>query len=370
MKLGIDAREIENGVHTGIGRALSVFLDYFGKIQDENTCVLFSTRPIERTDSPRIQKVVEPSAMTFIWDQFTLPQLIRNARIDLFYSTYYKIPFTSTCPCFSTMYDLMYLTYPAYREKASLSRLYYKTFGRMLVKKASRIITSSVYSQKEIAAFYKVNQEKITSIPLGVPPIFCPVSPDRVKSFTQRIGIKRDYILYTGNFKPHKNISGLVKSIKIVHDRFPEILLILAGDTGHHFDAISAEISTAGLGDCVKSIGAVNDTDLPTLYSGARLFVMPSLYEGFGYPPLEAMACGTPVVCSNATSLPEVAGDAAILVDANDHQAMADAMIQVIESPERVRLMSEKGKMRAKMFTGDRYAENLYDLLKKAVESA
>jgi glycosyltransferase involved in cell wall biosynthesis len=369
MKLGIDVREIENGVHTGIGRALSVFLDYFESQEDGNTGVLFSTCPIERPDSPRIKKVVAPPTMTIVWDQVTLPRLIRNATIDVFYSTYYKIPFTATCPCVSTIYDLMYLTFPLYRKKSALSIVFYKTFGRMLVKKASRIITSSVYSQKEIAAFYRLSAEKITVIPLGVPQSFSPAPKERVKELAKRIGLERDYILYAGNFKPHKNISGLIKSFKIVHDRFPEITLVLAGRADRHFDVITLEISNAGLDGSVTIINNISEADLAALYSGARLFGMSSLYEGFGYPPLEAMACGAPVVCSNATSLPEVVEDAAILVDMRDPQDMANAMIQILESPDLARSLSKKGIRQAQMFSGDRYAKNAYDLLKVAAQA-
>jgi glycosyltransferase involved in cell wall biosynthesis len=363
MKIGIDAREIENGVHTGIGRALSVFLDYFESQEDGNTGVLFSTRSIERADSLRIQKVVARPAMTLIWDQFTLPRLIRNATIDLFYSTYYKIPLAAACPCVSTIYDLMYLTFPVYRDKSVLSRLYYKTFGSMCVNKASRIVTGSAYSQKEIAAFYRMNPEKIISIPLGVPQRFHPVSKLSVEQLKRRIGIERDYVLYTGNFKPHKNITGLIKSFKIVHDRFPAIILVLAGHTGHHIDAIATQIAVSGLEGNITILGPINEADLPGLYSGARLFAMPSLYEGFGYPPLEAMACGTPVVCSDATSLPEVVGDGALLVNANDPQDMANGMIQILESPDLARLLSIKGLEHARLFSGERYAEKVYDVL-------
>ena len=366
MKIGIDAREIENGVRTGIGRALSVFLDYFESRQDGNTAFLFSTRPIERPDSPRMQKVVAPSAMTFVWDQFTLPRLIRNAQIDLFYSTYYKVPIRAPCPCVSTIYDLMYLTFPMYQKESRLSLFFYKTFARMLIKKASRIITSSAYSQKEIAGFYRINAEKIITIPLGVPSAFCPASPGRIKELMRRFGIKRDYILYTGNFNPHKNVSGLIKSFAIVHDQFPDCMLVLAGYTKSHGCAIATQIADAGLQKNVIVASTISETDLPALYSGARLFVMPSLYEGFGYPPLEAMACGTPVVCSNATSLPEVVGDAALLVDANNPHDMAKAIIQILESPDMARILSKKGLERAKIFSGDNYAKNVYNLLMAA----
>jgi glycosyltransferase involved in cell wall biosynthesis len=197
-----------------------------------------------------------------------------------------------------------------------------------------------------------------------VPQAFCSASPDRVKELMQRISIERDYILYTGNFKPHKNISGLLKSFKIVYDRFPEIALVLAGFADRHFDAITMEISNTGLDGSVMIISNISEADLPALYSGARLFVMPSLYEGFGYPPLEAMACGTPVVCSNATSLPEVVEDGALLVDARNPHNMAKAMIQILESPDLARSLSKKGFEQARIFSGDRYAKNLYDLLK------
>src|SRR5512136_1763500 len=112
MRIGIDAREIEDGIRTGIGRALQVFIDYFEKQQDTNSAILFSTRRLSIPDSPRVRNKTASSTLTFYWDQIVVPRLIRSEKIDLFYSPYYKIPFRSSCPCVSTIYDLMYLTYP------------------------------------------------------------------------------------------------------------------------------------------------------------------------------------------------------------------------------------------------------------------
>jgi glycosyltransferase involved in cell wall biosynthesis len=363
MKIGIDAREIERGARTGIGRALVVFLDYFERQKDENSCVLFSTRPIERTVSSRVHNTVAPPAPSLIWDQIILPRLIRREKPDLFYSTYYKIPFRAACPCISTIYDLMYLTFPEYRKKTGMSRLYYKTFGRLLVKKAARIVTGSVYSQREIVGFYRVNPEKIVIIPLGVQQRFCPASAAEVERVKKVSGITGDYLLYTGNFKPHKNVGTLISAFAAIHERFSDLTLVLAGQPDHNFEAISEAIVSADLEKKIRCIGSVKEADLPALYSGARLFVMPSLYEGFGYPPLEAMACGTPVVCSNATSLPEVVRDGALLVDARNPQDMAKAMIQILELPDLALSLLKKGLIQARKFAGERYAHAVYDLL-------
>jgi glycosyltransferase involved in cell wall biosynthesis len=368
MKLGIDAREIEKGVCTGIGRALSVFLDYFERQNDDNGIVLFSTRPVGRPDSPRIRNVVTPPTMTLIWDQVVLPRLIRKANIDLFYSTYYKIPIFSSCPCVATIYDVMYLTFPIYREKALVSSFYYKTFGKMMVDKASYIVTSSKYSKKDIMSLFNVPDLKVSFITLGLPALFRPASShEPIERVMKKLGIDRDYVLYAGNFKPHKNVPALITAFSMVRQRFPDLALVLAGPRDRHFSAISREIKGRGMNGCVVVPGAIEETDLPALYAGACLFVMPSLYEGFGFPPLEAMACGTPVVCSNATSLPEVVGDAAILVDANFPEKITEAILQVIESPELARSLSEKGVSRAGQFTGDRYAGSLYGFLKTCV---
>jgi len=366
MRIGIDAREIEDGIRTGIGRALQVFINYFEKQRDGNDAKLFSTRRLSRQDSQRVRNVTAPNAMTFYWDQFVLPRLIRSEKIDLFYSPYYKIPFRSSCPCVSTIYDLMYLTYPAYAKQSRLSRFYYKTIGKALINKAKRIITSSKFSCTEIASFYKVDQQKIKVIPLGLPASYKPVRREAVDRLIARLNVHTGYVLYTGNFKPHKNAGTLVKAFSEVHKRFPELFLILAGSHDHHFAPIKQEIKSSEIASLIIAPGIIDEPDLPALYSGARLFVMPSLYEGFGFPPLEAIACGAPVVCSNATSLPEVVGDAAIMVDARDWQELARAMIRVLESPDLAKSLSTKGINQAQKFSGDSYAQAVYEVLKDA----
>ncbi|MBN2038031.1 MAG: glycosyltransferase family 4 protein [Chitinispirillaceae bacterium] len=365
MRLGIDAREIERGVHTGMGKALSVFLDYFDAAEDGNRGVLFSSIPVPRALSFRISNIVRPQRITLLWDQVTLPLLCKTERIDLLYSPYYKVPFFGNRPCVCTIYDLMYLTFPLYRKKSGRARLYYKTIGRVLVRKAARIVTSSDYSKKEIMAFYRVPEDSITVIPLGIPATYMPTTAqETLLTLKNRLAIRKDYILYTGNCKPHKNVEGLVRAFKTVHERIPEISLVLAGPLDRHAERIGTLITRSGLSSFITMTGALSEPDLCLLYCGARLFVMPSLQEGFGYPPIEAMACGLPVVCSNAASLPEVVGDAALPVDAQDPDRLSDAMIRVLESPDLARSLSEKGITRARRFSGDRYAKELYAVLK------
>ncbi|MBN1127975.1 MAG: glycosyltransferase family 4 protein [Chitinispirillaceae bacterium] len=363
MRIGIDAREIEAGVRTGIGRALDVFLDYFGEREDDNTAILFSTCPVPRPDSPRIRNIVTPATITPLWDQVTLPGLIRKEKIDLFYSTYYKIPFCARCPCVSTIYDLMYLTFPPYRKGSLLSMLFFTTIGRLFVWRTARIMTSSAFSKKEILSFYRTDPEIVSVIPPGLPSFFHPAAPDSVERVKKAAGIDGEYILYTGNFKPHKNVGTLVRAFAAVHRRFPALSLVLAGAHDRHFAPVAREINDHGLNKCVITPGAIEETDLPALYSGARLFVMPSLFEGFGYPPLEAMACGTPVVCSNAASLPEVIGDAALIIDTREPGPMSEAMGRVLASRELARSLSEKGVVHVRPFLGERYAEALYSAL-------
>jgi glycosyltransferase involved in cell wall biosynthesis len=363
MRIGIDAREIQDGVRTGIGRALKVFLDYFITREDEHVAVLFSSRPLNLPDSRRIHYRIAPPTLTFLWDQLTLPRLVRQERVDLFYSTYYKVPLRSGCPVVSTIYDLMYLTCPVYRNRNGWSRFYYATVGRTFVKKAARVITSSEFSKDEIVSFYRIPPEKVSVIPLGLSSHFQPVPNDFVKKLTARIGIQGDYILYTGNFKPHKNVGALIEAFGALRDRYPDLLLVLAGNRDHHGNAIGNQIERSGLSGRIIIPGAIDDDELPALYSGARLFVMPSLYEGFGYPPVEAMACGVPVICSNATSLGEVVSDAALMVDARNSEDIAGAVGRILDSPEQAKSLATRGLLRARAFTNGRYAGALYSLL-------
>lgn len=367
MRLGIDAREIENGVCTGTGRSLMQFLNVFLDGMHRDKCVLFSSKPLPMSfDGAVTNRVVEPTAVLW-WDQVLLPAAISREHIEIFYSPYYKIPLAASCRKVASVMDLRYLKYEEYaRRLTRIDRAYYMSFGRRMVNSADRVITCSDFSRQDIISSYKTDPRKITVVPLAVSSLYRPQEDAEVLGRVKAgFGIRGRYLLYNGTFRKHQNIPVLLSMMGLLAAEMPDLTLVLAAPHEAEFRRLAGMAAYAGLTDRVIFAGAVPDEDvLRSLYSGAEAFLFPSLYEGFGRPPLEAMACGAPVVAANATCLPETLAGAAILVDPLEPRAYADAVRRIIgEKAVRDDLRS-RGFRRAGNIREERYARRLHDVLR------
>ncbi|MBF0486231.1 MAG: glycosyltransferase family 4 protein [Candidatus Omnitrophica bacterium] len=371
MRIGIDAREIQNGVFTGIGRALYNFLHYFQDVPNADKCILFCEKELPFKFSDKVRTHIIEKAATFWWDQVELTAAIEDEDIELFFSPYYKIPLFSKTKKISSVLDLMYLQFPLYAQALKgFQKFYYQTMGRRCVASAHRVLTCSEFSADDIMKVYGIDRRKIIVIPLSVSRAYYP-EPDtgRILAMRHSFGIPEKYLLYTGNFKPHKNVLTLFKSFKLLSARYPGVSLVLAGPKTGDCAEIMRQAARANLSSRVIFTDTIMDEEtLRLLYTGAYLFVMPSLYEGFGLPPVEAMACGTPVVCSNATCLPEVTKDSALLVDARNTERLAEAVKMVLEDKVLHRELSERGLKRALDFSQEKIAKRMYDLFRLVVE--
>jgi len=365
MRIGIDAREIQGGISTGIGRALGVFLKYFNLLDDDNQIFLFSSKPVPVETGTRIANITRAEPHTFFWDQVTLDTLLQQYNIDIFYSPYYKLPLKTRCKSISTIYDLMYIFCSLYKADLSpLSLAYYKTLGKAMAHKADMIVTCSEYSKSEIIKFYNVPESQVKTIYLGLADFYKPQTDETIiTGVKKKFNITKDYILYSGNFKPHKNVSSLIDSFAEIIKEGQDIQLVLAGVKSHHFDALRKKISDMNLDSEVIATGRVTEEEQVTLYSNARVFVMPSLYEGFGYPPLEAMACGAPVVSSDATSLKEVVGDAGLTFSNGNIKDMTALTLKVLNNSDLTKDLVEKGFEQVKKFNEQKYCEEFYKFL-------
>lgn len=242
------------------------------------------------------------------------------------------------------------------------------TLGRS-IKRADRIITISEFSKSRIMEHYGVPESKIAVIPCGLDKSrFYPVTEvSLITRVREKYGINSPYYLYLGNLEPRKNISRLIEAYSKAGKMHPELpKLVLAGIKGWGYEDIFRNVEKYGLTDRVIFTGYAEDGDVPLLINGAQAFCFPSLYEGFGLPPLEAMACGVPVITSNTSSLPEVVGDCGITVDPYDTDSMAEALIRVLEPEwaDRLRMM---GMKRAEKFSWDESVRQLHDVLEELV---
>jgi len=227
-------------------------------------------------------------------------------------------------------------------------------------KQAEMVIVPSTAAAEDVVHFLRVERERISVIPMGCEPRFQPVEePVRAVALRRRYDLPERYILFVGTLEPRKNVQTLLQAFAQVIAEMPQddLTLVIAGGKGWGGEDYMSTVDALKLHDHVRFAGFVGDDHLPELYRGALLFVYPSLYEGFGLPVLEAMACGTPVITSNRASLPEVAGDAALLVDPTQPEALAAAMTSILNDAELRRTLRAKGLARAHTFTWDAVAQ-------------
>jgi len=367
MKLGIDAREIQDGVYTGIGGPLANFLNYFSKVDNDDECVLFSAKAVPIDFGKKVRNVVIEEKFTFYWDQVQLPQTLKQEGIELFYSPYYKIPLRAPCRTVSAILDLMYLALDYYSQRLPLFiKVYYYTMGKMFAQRADQILTCSENSKKDIIQLYGVKAEKIKVIPLSIDNVYrLKEGEDANKKVREKFGIDGKYIFYFGNFKYHKNVKRIVQAFKRIVVEFRDLQLVLAGPKEHFYPQLQTLVNEISLKDKVMFLGKVSDKeDARLLYTAAEMFVMPTLYEGFGLPPAEAMACGTPVVTSNSTSLPEVVGDAGLLVDPYKVDEITGAIRRILQDDRLRENLKQKGPKQAENFYEEKISKQIFEFFK------
>jgi len=264
-----------------------------------------------------------------------------------------------------TVHDLGYFVYPEAHTR--LSRIYLRASTWFSVRAAKRVLAISQATKRDLMKYYGVPAGKIRVVYHGCDPVFRPVRDEKaLADVASRYGVSRPYCLHVGTLQPRKNLGVLVEAWRLLRERMgrPPALL-LAGKRGWLYESLFEQVKRAGLDDLVKFTDYVDREDLPALYSGALALTFPSLYEGFGLPPLEAMSCGTPVICSNATSLPEVVGDAGILLDPTGVEAWADAVQRIAGNADEREQLSQRGLAQAGQFTWERCARETWDVLSK-----
>jgi len=274
---------------------------------------------------------------------------------DLFHATEHLLPRLKGARTVLTVHDLIFLLFPEYH--LPLNRWFLNRFMPFFLRRADAIIAVSQCTKDDLIRHYAVPSEKIAVVYEGVDARFQPVTdPDILARVRARYGLPERYILSVGTIEPRKNLTTLLEAYRTLRAQGSELKLVIAGKKGWLYEGFFRRLRELGLEREVVFPGFVPDEDLPALYSAAEFFVFPSLYEGFGLPVLEAMACGTPVVASNSSSLPEVIGEAGIMVEPRDIRALAEAMERVLADQGKQREMREKGLRQAAKFTWERAA--------------
>lgn len=357
VRIGVDVREWRSGTSTGIARVLSSFLEWATQNTEHEFLLLGNQHTEFRVTSERVDARIVHETSRLVWDQLTLPRLLGKTGTEVFLSPYYKGPLVCPCPVVVTANDLIDLHFP---RAGIVGRRLLPLWMRMMLHSASHVLTLSEHSRQDIAATLRVDASRITAVPLAVDDRFrCRPSAQETRSVRERYSLPDRYVLYVGRCSPHKNVITLVRAwSKLPADFRQRYALVLAGGDVSLFrraaDAHSVDAIIPGF---------VQDADLPGIYAGATILGFPSLYEGFGLPPLEAMSCGIPVIASNATAIPEVVGNAAKLVDPLDVSAWTKALVDLLESDEALRQLAAAGVARAALFTEERTAAVMLEVL-------
>jgi len=291
-------------------------------------------------------------------ESFSFRKPLLNIEADLFFTPHYTMPFNLPCPAVATIHDLIHLRMPA--RFGVFGKAYAKFMINHTCKNSSHVLTDSKYSKDDLVSLFPKWREKVSVINPGVDTtIFKRYPEGEISRFKIENSLPDDFILYVGAMKPHKNPRALVKIV----DKLQMNLVIVSQDMKNYSKLVLPQIKNKNL---VRTINAKSDYELAMIYNCARAMVFPSYFEGFGLPPLEAMACGCPCVVSNRTSLPEVCGDAALYCDPDNADDIAEKIDCLLSDSTLRQDAITKGYDRARRFTWDKTASTIFDILKEA----
>ncbi|NLE43415.1 MAG: glycosyltransferase family 4 protein [Chloroflexi bacterium] len=315
----------------GVHQYIYQLLDHLGKDSDDlryTALIGGATPPPNPAIATRRSKFSTHTAIRrVIWEQTILPWILRDLQASLVHGPVFVAPVLSGCPSVVTIHDLSYIRLPGLFRRGN--RLYLRLLARLSAQRARRVIAVSSFTARETTALLGVPPERIEVIYHGVRPEFAPLPGDQVQGYREHRGLPERFVLSLGTLEPRKNTLRLVEAFAQV--RRDDTPLVIAGGRGWLYDELFARIEDLSIADSVHILGFVPQEELPLLYNAATVMAYPSLYEGFGLPILEAQACGTPVVCSNTSSLPEAAGDAAVFVDPRDVDSLAAGLDRLLQ---------------------------------------
>jgi glycosyltransferase involved in cell wall biosynthesis len=367
VRVALDCRTVtapKTGDRTyalGLTRALAA-------LDGDDEWFLYSAEPTELTrhENPHCHAVVLPASPRWAWTPVAFPLDLRRRHLDLAH-VQYLIPPLAPCPVVTTVHDVSFKRHP------ELFPLKHRVLLNLLIPpslhQAVAVITCSEATRQDMIELYDLPPEKITVTPYAADETFRPMDPvEARRAVRERFGIAGRYLLAVGHIHPRKNLPRLVRAFNRISGKVPHEL-VLVGKQGWGNTELMEAISQAPVGREPRFTGYVADADLPVLYAGADAFAYPSLYEGFGLPPLEAMACGTPVLTSNLSSLPEVVGEAAVLVDPYDEPSLARALAELLGDARKRAALSAAGLARAVQFTWDATARGTLEVYRSVLQN-
>jgi glycosyltransferase involved in cell wall biosynthesis len=354
MHIAIDAHSVGTGL-AGNETYITNLVEALAEVDNANRYTLYVTKAeaVERFKDRWSNFDVRRTLphMPLVRIPLTLSMELRRRPVDLLHVQYTAPPF-APCPVVATIHDLSFEHLPETFKRRSRAQL--RLTVRRTARAAAHIIAPSEFTRRDIVETYGVAPARVSVVPLAAAPRFAPFADAKELQRVRDVyGIAGDYILAVGSIQPRKNLARLIKAYSDLRrrrgqDKLPK--LVVAGKRAWLFGETLRAVEECGVADAVIFTGYAPEDDLPALYCGALCFVYPSYFEGFGLPPLEAMRCGTPVVAGERTSLPEVVGDAGLLVNPFDTESIADALARLIDDETLRALLRERGLARATQF--------------------
>ncbi len=375
MIIAVDIRPMA-GLRTGIQEYTEQILSHLIPLAPEHQFKLFFSSfrqlppdlPWMHADNVEVKHFQIPNNILFfagsVWGYPLLDDMVGGA--DVFFSPHFFLaPLSHQCRRVTTFHDLSFLRFPEFftRRKQWWHTVQMDPAGQ--ARFSDKVIAVSESTKQDLVDFYHIDPANIQVVHLGN--TMTPPSEDSLEAFKKKRQLSDRFILFLGTIEPRKNLSGMIRAFNIMKERsgFEDVELIIAGKKGWQFEDVLEDIKSSPFAPAIRYLGHIPDSERSLYYKASTVFVYPSFFEGFGSPVLEAMACGTPVITSPNSSLAEVAGDAALMIDPYNISDLAEAMRIVLSDPEIQKRYSEKALVQAVKFSWDTAARETLDILMK-----
>lgn len=368
MRIVIDARPVADHF-PGIGRYVASLLRALSELDHGHELIALTCPGLVNTRHPlpaRGIRLVATSAPPFsLAEHVQIPRLLRQLGADLYHATYYVRPYLGLpCPTVTTLYDSIPLRFP--QAVSWRARRLFRLLHRLVIRSSAHILAISESARADLIADFGADPSRVSVTHLAADERFAPQPAAEIARVRAAYRLPEPYVLALASNKPHKNLDGLLRAWALLGRAGAAAQLVVAGHRDPRGDSGEALAAAHGLASSVRFIHGAAERDLPGLYSGAELFIFPSLYEGFGLPPLEAMACGAAVVCGGSSSLPEVVGRAAQIVDVAAPESIADGVSDLLRSPARRDQLRAAGIAQAAQFSWRATAERTIQAYERA----
>lgn len=364
LRIGIEAQRLFRPRKHGLEIVALETLRELQRVDRHNQYFIFVKKD---TDSQCLREtenfhIVElPSWNYPVWEQIILPAAIRKYNLDILHCTANTAPAMNTLPTVITIHDIYF------HKRASLTGTTYQRFGniyrRLIFPRLANfqhLVTVSEYEKNNIIKTLDIDPETITVVPNGVNPKFKVVSDlDELQRVQKKYQLPRDFILYFGNTAPQKNSRYTIDAFREINSRYPEISLVVVDPSDQYIRSLATELLSPEATAKLRMLSFIEHDDLPAVYTMARLFIFPSLQESFGLPILEAQACETPVITSNAAAMPETAGGSCLLVDPLDPHSLSETVDKILKDDSLAASLVEKGKLNVQKYSWTKTAEKL-----------